>query len=233
MGLINKFKSNKVITPEERRKRNNEYIKGMGIACLDSLPTIESSSDVKLKDLDTICKRAVASLLSIQLACDIEEEKNYDESKTLFSGLLKEYKVEKELLDKEKKLFDNKYNRQDVRDIAWTYETYWAIVWALGLIDDSEIKIPNDICNCKKAITLVGDCKTYEEFKSKTKIRDIEEILDMLDLYYRYHWACVEKRVRPETNIGILNPEVVWERRKGLEWLVSSITDWNYISLDT
>lgn len=44
----------------------------MGIICLDSLPTIESSSEVKLKDLDTISKLTIASLLSTQLACDIE-----------------------------------------------------------------------------------------------------------------------------------------------------------------
>lgn len=65
------------------------------------------------------------------------------------------------------------------------------------------------------------------------KLRSVEEILDMLDLYYRYHWACVEKRVRPETNIGKLNPEVVMERRKGLEWLINEINEWDEISLDT
>ena len=55
----------------------------------------------------------------------------------------------------------------------------------------------------------------------------------MLDLYYRYHWACVEKRIKPDTIIGSLDGEVVWERRRGLEWLVSDMEDWNKISLDT
>ena len=55
----------------------------------------------------------------------------------------------------------------------------------------------------------------------------------MTDLYYRYHWACVEKSINPQTNIGDLNPEVVLERRKGLEWLISTKDDWNEISLDT
>jgi len=233
MGIFKKSKNNKTITPEERRAKNNQYIKKMGIACLDNLPTIEASSDVKLKDLDTICKRAIACLLTIQLAFDVENQENYEESRTLFSNLLKEYKVEKDLLEKEKKIFDNDFNKQDVIDIVWTYEAYWAIVWALGLVDNKGMKIPNNICNCKKAITLVGDCQTYEEFKNKTKIRNIEEILDMLDLYYRYHWACEENRINPETNIGNLNPEVVWERRRGLEWLISNLTDWNDISLDT
>ncbi|MCI8654866.1 MAG: DUF4272 domain-containing protein [Clostridia bacterium] len=39
--------------------------------------------------------------------------------------------------------------------------------------------------------------------------------------------------MKPETNIGNLNPEVVLERRRGLEWLISKEYDWNNISLDT
>ena len=34
----------------------------------------------------------------------------------------------------------------------------------------------------------------------------------MRDLYYRYHWACVEKRVRLENLIGNLSPNVVVKR---------------------
>lgn len=55
----------------------------------------------------------------------------------------------------------------------------------------------------------------------------------MLDLYFRYDWACVEKRVKPETSIGNLNSSVVTERRRGLEWLISEEQDWYDISLDT
>jgi len=99
--------------------------------------------------------------------------------------------------------------------------------------DDNDIKIPSDVCDCNKAIDTVANCKDYDEFKANVKIRNIENILDMLDLYYRYHWACVDKSVNPKSNIGSLNPDVVMERRKGLEWLVSKADDWNDISLDT
>lgn len=218
-------------TQKMRRERSNKKIKQLGIECLETLPLTEGSQDVKLKDLDTICKRAIASLLSIQLACDIDEGNNYEESQKLFLGLLKEYNVLDDQLPKEKLLFEQTYSDQDVIDIVWTYETYWSLVWALGLVDN--IDLPDDICDCQKACTLVGDCKSYEEFKSNCKLRDVEEILDMLDLYYRYHWACVEKRVNPDTPIGDLNPEVVVERRRGLEWLFSEEEDWNNISLDT
>lgn len=219
-------------TPEERRKISNEKIKSMGIACHEMLPTIESSKDVKLKSLDEICKRAIAALISTQIACDINNN-NYEESLTYFSQKLEQYEGVKEVLNsKEKRIFDGTYTRQDAIDIDWEYETYWAIVWALGLIDD-DISNAGSICDCQKAIYIVSKSKNLEDFKSKCKMRNIEEILDMLDLYYRYHWATTEKRINPDTPIGNLNSSVVVERRRGLEWLISDQEDWYDISLDT
>lgn len=231
MGIFDKFKSEKVITPEDRRSKNNKYIKRLGIACFDDLPTVESSSDVELKDLDSICKRAIACLFSIQLAIDIDQDEDYNESKDFVLKVLKEYSVEDGLSEKEKKLFDKTYSEQDIIDIIWNNEAYWSLLWALGLVND--MKLPVDVCDCEKALKLVISCKNFDEFKNRCKLRNIEDILDMFDLYYRYHWACVENSIDPDTNIGRLNPDVVMERRKGLEWLISGEDDWDEISLDT
>ncbi len=219
------------VSSEERRRKSNNFIMEKGIACLETLPLLEDSTQVKLKSLDVICKRAIATLLAIQLACDIGAGNDYEESKQLLTKLLDKYDVKAELLAKEKKLFDGTYSMQDALDVAWTYEAYWSLIWTLGLVDD--ISYPTDICDCKKAIRIVCDCRNYQEFVDQCQPKNIEEILDMLDLYYRYHWACVEKRINPNTSIGRLNPEVVVERRRGLEWLVSNEIDWNDISLDT
>ena len=232
MGLFDSL-FNKKITPESRREKNNEYIKSKGINCLDLLPVIESKENVKLKDIDTICKRAIACLISIQLSCDLRDDSVQDKaySLTVCNSLLNKYDVANSLIDIEKRLYNNTYSEQDLIDMDWAYETYWAIIWALGLVND--ILEPNSVCNCEKAIGVVLSCKDYNEFKSKCKLRDIDTILDMLDLYYRYHWACVELRVNNKGSIGSLEPGVVMERRKGLEWLISNEEDWNNISLDT
>lgn len=215
MGLFENLFNSKMITPEERRERSNKKIKKLGIACMEQLPMLESSDEVKLKSLDEMCKRAIACLLAIQVACDINSGNDYEESKEIISELLKKYNVEDSMIAKEKSLFDNEFTTQDVVDVAWTYEAYWSVVWALGLIND--IEMPDDICDCQKAITLVIQCESFDEFKAKCHLRSTEKILDMLDLYYRYHWACEEKRIHPETPIGPLSPEVVAERRRGLE----------------
>ncbi len=213
-----------------RRAISNAKIKKEKIACYEELPCIESSVDVKLKSLDEICKKALASFLIIQLACDINNGQ-YEESVEIISKLLEKFNVTDCLNKKEQKILDGTYEMQDAIDIDWEYETYWSLVWALWLVED--ISDATDVCDCNYAIQLFNESNSYEEFKSKCKLRDINEILDMLDLYYRYDWACVEKRVEPETSIGNLNPSVVVERRRGLEWLISEAQDWYDISLDT
>ena len=215
----------------KRKNKSNEIIKKMGIPVCHGLPILEDDMVKDFKSLDQICKRAIASLITIHLACDIKDGYDFNKSKDIFYNLLKEYGVQDCLNYTEKKIFDGNYSHQEVLNITWTYESYWVLVWALGLVDD--ISIPNSICDCEKAVKLVSNTKSFDEFKSQCKLRDAYEVLDMLDLYYRYHWACVEKRINPNTNIADLNPEVVYERRRGLEWLFSEEEDWFEVFLDT
>lgn len=219
--------------PENQRRRriSNEYIKLLGITCYDNLPMIESSNEVTLKDIDTICKRAIACLLSIQVVYDIRKGQG-DQSKKAINNLLKKYGVEEYLNSKERKIFDGTYSEQDLIDLDWEYETYWSLLWCLGIIKD--ISDASTVCDCKLAINLVIKSSSYEEFKSRCNMRSIDEILDMLDLYYRYNWATAEKRINPNnTSIASLNPSIVVERRRGLEWVISKVDDWYDISLDT
>ena len=237
MGMSDKFKGKKVITPEERRAKTIEQLKKTGIAYNPHLPVLESSEHVKLKNHEEVKKRALGCMMSIQLAFSILNGEDYGESLAFVLQQLDNWKVSiDDLLPKERLLLHNKYTkndctdeftRQDLVNIAWTYEVYWSLIWALDLITDRELKNAEEVCNTERAIAISG-----MELHSN-KLRTVEKILDMLDLFYCYHWACVEKQIRPETKIGKLNPEVVVERRKGLEWLISEEKDWDNISLDT
>lgn len=222
--------SENILKQHERREKNNLFIKEQKITCYDNLPIVESSADVKMKTLDEICNRAFTCFLAIQVACDVNNN-NYEESIEYFKPILEGLNLNQYLNSKEKRIFDGTYTRQDAIDLDWEYEDLWSLFYALGLVDD--ITDGGKLCNCDFIIEIMASCKNVEEFKNKCKLRDIEEILDMLDLYYRYDWACTEKRIKPETSIANLNPSNVIERRRGLEWLISDKADWYEISLDT
>ena len=218
------------MTPTERKKRSEKIISAKGIGINPNLPFTEPASQVKLRSLDDICKRAVAALLSTQVGFGRSEQN--DEDVNYFVGLMDYFGVKNCLNAKERRLIDGSYVQQDIIDVVWEYESYWALVWALGLVDD--ITDAENICDCPLAVRLVSQCSGFEEFRNKCNLRSTDEIMDMLDLYYRYHWAVVQhEKIDRKCPIGGLNSDAVFERRRGLEWLVCDTEDWNDISLDT
>lgn len=238
MALFDKFKSNKILTPEERRAKTIEQLMKQGIAYNPHLPLLPSGDKVNLKSPEEVKKRAMACMLSIQLACSIRNGEDYSQSLSFVLGYANDWKLSiDDFLPKERTLIQNKYTQNDstveisgqnVIDVAWTYEVYWALIWALDLITDKELVNAAKICNTERAMAISMLLVTVT-----ARLRNVEKILDKLDLFYCYHWACVEQSLRPETKIGKLNHEVVMERRKGLEWLISEKKDWDEISLNT
>ena len=217
-------------TSQERKAASEAYIREQGIGVFDGLPYCPDASQVRLKSFDAICKRAVAALIMTQIALELHN--NTTQAVSYFVGLLDQYGVKDVLNAKERKLYNVQYTEQDALDVVWEYECYWSLIWALGLIDD--IRDAGEICDCGVAIKCVSSCQTMQEFQAKCHLRSADEILDMLDLYYRYHWACVQKRaIDPTLPTGNLNEEVVFERRRGLEWLIAEEDDWHDIALHT
>ena len=215
---------------EERRKKNNAFIISQGIVCFEKLPLVEASCDVKIKSIEEICVRAIASCLAIAVVTDMRNSP-YEDSIKFFKPIIDSYGAYEFMNEKEKRVIDGTFSKQDLIDIDWEYEALWSLLYALSLVDD--IRDGGKLCDCNYIISLFRDWPTVDELKEKCKLRGIEEILDMLDLYYRYHWACEDKRINPNTEIKNLNSSIVVERRRGLEWLISEENNWYNISLDT
>ena len=89
--------------------------------------------------------------------------------------------------------------------------------------------------DCQFAIDAVASCDDFADFMAKTRLRDIEEILDETDLIYRYHWACVDARINGREMPGGLLESVVMERHAGLNWLIGAYDcdDWDDVPVHT
>ena len=213
---------------KKRREKNNKFAAKKKITTADRLMTRWNDDSVVLKDLGTICRRAVACFFVIQIACDIGKN-NYQEGLNYFKPMLEKFGLMDQLNSKEQRIVDGTYSMQDAIDMDWAYEAYWALCWSLGLVKD--ISDASNVCDCDKAIGFVMKCNSIEEFAKKCKLRSKEDILDMLDLYFRYNWAINDAKVNQGTSLGALNPSVVIERRRGLEWIVSEEPDWYDLTL--
>lgn len=218
-------------TAEQRKQLSIEKLKNEGIAYIDWLPLIEDESETQLKTPLEIAKRLIACMLCIQASFD-QRNDDYDVEVVIFyQKLLKQFQIDN-LTEKELMVFEQKGDEQDLLNMTWKYESCWALLWALGFVD--ELKFPNEPMThdeCHFAIDVVSNNANVDEFLSKIKMRSLEEILDQADLIYRYHWACVDARINgKEVN---LFESVVMERRAGLDWLFRSGADWDYPDLNT
>lgn len=237
MGLFDKLGNPKITTPQERRVKTLERLRKQKIAVNEHLPLLPSGEVVKVKSMEEVKKRALASMVSIQLACSIRNDEDYAKSLAGAGQMMDAWDVSiDDFLPRERVLIQNKYtqkgntdelSKQGVIDIIWSYETYYSLIWSLDLIGGKELMDASNTCNTVRAISIA---QMINDIASK--LVNTEKILDMSDLFYCYYWACAEKKIRPETAAGKLNPEVVAERRRGLEWIISEEKDWNKISLN-
>jgi len=225
------------MTPTERRAKSIEILKEKGVPYFEQLPLLESEESIKQRSAEEIAKRALACFAAIQVACDIAGGNDVSEAWDVFGEFLDDFGIKDELTEKEKAFF----NREKIPEMnaavnmSWKYEAYWSLLWALGIVD--EFAYPDDTCDCDFAINAVWSCDAFSDFMEKVKLRSISEILDQTDLFYRYHWACVDARINGREAPASLNPGVVFERRWGLEWLIGKGTEendyWDDVTLHT
>jgi len=217
-----------------RKKRSIEILKAHNVPYIQHLPVIETADNVKIRTAEEIAYRAVTCLLAIQVACDAAGAPgNFKKSRKFFGEKLIELGLEGFLTQKEQKIFKGKCNNQDFVSMTWKYEAYWILLWALGIVE--QLDYPSEACDCEFAIHAVADCNSMNDFMRKVKLRDISEILDEADLIFRYDWACVDARIHEEEAPAGLDPDVVYERHCGLNWLIDAdgADDWDNVATNT
>lgn len=217
--------------PEQRKQESILKLKNKAIPYIDWLPHIESSDDVIQHSAEHIAKRAIACLLMIQVACDLDRDQFDQETEDFIVDLLNKFEVADELTVKEKNILNRSAAQQDIVNMIWKYEAYWVLLWALGIVD--ELKYPDEIADCDIAIEVVSRCGSLQEFMQQVKLRDIEEILDEADLIYRYDWACVDARLKQQNAPANLNASIVLERHGALNWLIQAEADWDNPDVST
>lgn len=217
--------------PEQRKQESILKLKTKAIPYIDWLPHIESSDDVIQRSAEHIAKRAIACLLMIQVACDLDRDQFDQETEDFIVDLLNKFEVADELTVKEKNILNRSAAQQDIVNMIWKYEAYWVLLWALGTVD--ELKYPDEIADCDFAIEVVSRCRSLQEFMQQVRLRDIEEILDEADLIYRYDWACVDARLKQQNAPANLNASIVLERHGALNWLIQADADWDNPDVST
>lgn len=216
----------------ERRENTLRKLTVLGIGHCEGLPFVENSK--LCKNETQICKRFISSLFFSLLACNYIQDRDYykTEGKEITEKIIETFKLQDYLLVDEKKLLSGECDDHTAVNVSWTVECCYALAWVLGFVPTEEMEVA-DAPNSCDLFAFIQPFHNFDDFKASCHLRRSVEVMDMFDLYYNYHWACVDHNINPSTKCGQLNEEVVVERRKALEWLISQDFDWECISLNT
>lgn len=211
------------IEENERKKRSEEIIVSEGIQINPYLPYIESSQEVKIRDVKEIALRTLC-LIVVALKAEGLEQEIVDEIIDMYK--LKEHFTPKETLF----ITSSTVSEHDKIQNIWRYESAWTLLWALGYVES--LGTPDIICDAGYACSLMKE-RTLEEFIAESELRSRDEILDQSDLIYRYHWAVVNARLQGK-KLQQVDSSVIYERHYALNWLTHYCDqEWDDISTDT
>jgi len=233
---------NKYITAQERKNRSIAILVSQGVPYIEHLPLRYETEEVTPRDKKEVIERVACSFSSIMCALSITKNKYTEEDRVYMTQdfLSAKYHALELLTPREQQVIAGTISEAGAINAVWKYEAVWALLWALGIIE--ELSLPSEICDCDLVMGTMRRFKGLDDFMANTTLRPLEEILQALDLHYRYHWVAVNARVNGSDPAGI-DEEVVMERRAGLEWLCckgqenDNLSDtynaWDYPELDT
>ena len=221
--------NNKTITAQERKNRSIEILQTQNVPFIEHLPLRYETNEVIPRDKKEVIERIACSFTSIMCALSIGKNEYTEEDREYMTQdfLSARYGALDLLTPKEQKIISgNNVSEAEAINAAWKYESIWALLWALGVVE--ELSFPNQICDCDLVMGTMERFKNLDDFMANTTLR--------------YHWAAVNARVNGSDPAGI-DEGIVMERRAGLEWLCckgeenDNLTDtynaWDYPDLNT
>lgn len=206
-----------------RKEQSEAFLAAHEVKINKKLPCIPDSSSVQLRELQDVIDRAYALLVIAVKGEGIEQE--YLE-RTVTDKRITSFSPQERYIYEAAEL-----NDQERAYASWRYESLYAILWALGKME--ELKYPNEICDVQAVVSQIFQ-PTREEFEASVSLRTKEEILNELDKTYRMNWACVDARIHKQAVGGEIMEGVVYERHYMLNWLTQyQNADWDNVQTPT
>ena len=207
----------------DRKKKNTEAVKKMGLPTLDTLPVVEDEAQIQPRTPKEVAERCLAVAI-----CAVKGESS---DQALIDKLVERFSAKSFFSPKENAFIRaGKPTRQQLVDFAWGYECNHVLLWALGHLE--QLKPPHEICDVPGEMKMIRDAGP-KAFVPEAKVRPLSEILDMADLYYRLHWAATELRLEGKKS-DVANEEIIRERHRALNWLIRYMDQaWDDVTTDT
>lgn len=220
-----------------RKERSEAFLQAHNIKINPNLPAL---GETTVKPPEVLLRRALTALLAAQVAIDTANDHFPAASALFFRGILQRFGLEQELTPDEAKLFAladpqaPEVSQQEAVQITWRIEMCMPLFWACGLIS-GELQYPDTVADCAELIGRINGCADFDALMQLVSMRPEDEILDCADLTYRMDWACVDALIKNEPIGGGLSHDIVAERHKGFNWMISAYAaeNWDDVRANT
>ncbi|MEO1286318.1 MAG: DUF4272 domain-containing protein, partial [Chloroflexota bacterium] len=185
-----------------------------------------------LPDDDFFTLRPLEEVVKRTIALNLISRRADGESREWLIEKLAQYQLTNTLTEQET-IFNEDASPDEYIVIMFSQrmEACWLLLWALGLIPN--LARPDNFADAVRANEII-DTRSLDQLLIEAKYRNKSEILDALDLHFRYHWAVVDAELYGKKSPTGLKPDVVYQRHYALNWLVQlRDQDWDEITTDT
>ncbi len=209
-----------------RKEGAEQLLVQSGVPINKNLPYTPDASQVRLRSKDEVVDRLLALFTVAVKAEGLEGEP--------LQNFAQNFNVLPKFTPDELAFFNtHPMDEQEKVNFLWRYESVWTLFWALGFVTE-EYAYPKEICNVEgiaKTIFAMGEVA----FREKAELREVDTILDQLDLTYRCHWAVTNARVKNQAIPGEIDPSIIYERHYALNWLTQNggEIDWDKVLTNT
>lgn len=208
----------------ERKARSEAILRAEHVPILESLPVLDPVSLTTFRDVGEVADRALCLVYVAALA--------ETEDHSLLSDFFGNWAAQAPFSPEERAFVSAPVHSQSARaKFSWRYEALAVLAWALGHLDglgrpDHQV----DVATMMRHIRDLG----VAGFRQRANMRSGTQIVDLLDLTYRYDWAAVDARANNRPTPAGLSEDVIVERHTALNWITRYMDqDWDDVSTDT
>ncbi|MFT7878975.1 MAG: DUF4272 domain-containing protein [Sulfurimonas sp.] len=201
------------------RNQTFSIVERLGYPINSNLPLL--NKDMLPRDISDIVNRSL--VLHAIVACSY----GFDKSKAYIW-------IEQEGLQSylSKAEFDFlKSKNREVQLFQSYVEDLYIFAWVLSFIESISLTSECDA----SLVSVFPNLKINEssaKYRNIAKLRPVEELIGMLDIFYNIHWAITDMHLSGTKPINRIGNYVFIERRRALEWVLSKV-QWDEVSLDT
>jgi hypothetical protein len=209
------------MSPEERKKKTERYLRERGIPYIDWLPMTEPEEMVVPRNTKEIGER-ILCLFCLAGTANCEGDDS-------FINYLREFNLWNSLSKEERYYLSSPtYGSQAQINATWRLEALFLLVWAVQIVPD--LPFPKEQASVDQFIEdLPGSDEDPEAFIAELRLRSISEIMDASDLIYRLHWAARNYGASLDVDEGVIR-----ERHHAINWLTNyDGAQWDWVATDT